>query len=141
MVCTSSTHPLRIDSAPLLVGRVGMTFCPGKKQRSAYGSDWDRQLDVDIAVLLAWGTAAVFTFEESFELHDLRVAGPDLVLAEASIAWHHLPIVDGGILDSDFERDWQVVGSSLHVRRPLTNASSCTARVALGLPGRWLPGC
>ncbi len=113
---TSHSHPLRIDAVPLARGLVGMTFCPGKKQRGAQGGHWDRQLDVDIAALVAWGTTAVVTFNESFELHDLRVASLGQALTEAGIVWHHLPIVDGGIPDADFERDWQGVGPSLHAR-------------------------
>lgn len=34
---TSQDHPLKIDSVavPGSTGRIGMTFCPGKKQRGA----------------------------------------------------------------------------------------------------------
>jgi ADP-ribosyl-[dinitrogen reductase] hydrolase len=114
---TSQTHPLQIPSVAVGDGLIGMTFCPGKKQwGSATGVDWDRQLDVDIAALVAWQTRVVLTFNEAWELRQLRV--PDLgdALTAAGIQWHHLPIVDGGIPDATFERTWEIVSPQLHAR-------------------------
>ena len=47
---TSHTHPLQIAevSAGKHHGRIGITFCPGKKQPHALSGSWDRQLDVDL---------------------------------------------------------------------------------------------
>jgi len=114
---TSHTHPLQIASVAARNGLIGMTFCPGKKQRgSAFGVDWDRQLEADIAVLVAWQTKAVLTFNEAWELSHLGV--PDLgdSLTAAGIQWHHLPIVDGGIPGSAFGRAWETISPQLHVR-------------------------
>lgn len=117
MSFTSHSHPLQIHSVAIGAGLIGMTFCPGKKQRgSATGVDWDRQLDVDIAALVAWQARAVLTFNEAWELTQLGV--PDLgdALTAAGIQWHHLPVVDGGIPDAAFERAWQIVSPQLHAR-------------------------
>ena len=48
MVRTSITHPLRIDDLSLGNGRLGITFCPGKKGDSVFGAAWDRDLDLDM---------------------------------------------------------------------------------------------
>ena len=52
-VRTSATDPLRIDEVaapPRGGGRIGMTFCPGKRQRgAAMGVDWERDLAADLA--------------------------------------------------------------------------------------------
>jgi ADP-ribosyl-[dinitrogen reductase] hydrolase len=94
-----------------------MTFCPGKKQPwSATGTQWDRQLDVDVGVLVAWETAAVVTLNEAWELTQLGVPDLGATLSAAGIAWHHLPIVDGGVPDAVFERRWEEVGPRLHGR-------------------------
>jgi ADP-ribosyl-[dinitrogen reductase] hydrolase len=43
-VKTSQDYPLQIDSVsvPDSTGKIGMTFCPGKKQRGAMTGDWHR---------------------------------------------------------------------------------------------------
>ena len=44
LVRTSITHPLRIDDLPLGNGRLGITFCPGKKGDTVFCAVWDRAL-------------------------------------------------------------------------------------------------
>ncbi|WP_164549814.1 hypothetical protein [Altericroceibacterium xinjiangense] len=46
---TSLTHPLEIAEVQPFedVGKVGLTFCPGKKQASAATGAWDRNLELD----------------------------------------------------------------------------------------------
>lgn len=117
MPFTSHSHPLKISAVVARNGLIGMTFCPGKKQRwSATGADWDRQLDVDVAALAAWRTRAVLTFNEAWELRQLGVPNLGDAVTAAGIDWHHLPIVDGGIPDVTFERAWNIVGPQLHGR-------------------------
>ena len=56
IVKTSQSHPLRIDEINLESGGIiGMTFCPGKKQKNAYAGEWDRDLDTDLQVIVYWG--------------------------------------------------------------------------------------
>jgi len=112
-----SLHPLQIASVAARDGLVGMTFCPGKKQRgSALGFDWNRQLDVDISALQSWQTAVVITLNEAWELEQLGVPTLGGALVAAGIEWHHLPIVDGGVPDAAFERAWQIISPDLHSR-------------------------
>ena len=117
MAHTSHSHPLQIASVAAREGLVGMTFCPGKKQRgSAMGFDWDRQLDVDISALQSWQTVVVVTLNETWELEQLGVPTLGGALLAAGIEWHHLPIVDGGVPDVAFERAWQIICPDLHTR-------------------------
>lgn len=53
MTRTSDSHPLRIDAVtvPGSTGLVGLTFCPGKKQRAAMTGIWDRDIDKDLATI------------------------------------------------------------------------------------------
>jgi ADP-ribosyl-[dinitrogen reductase] hydrolase len=50
MTRTSLSHPLLIAgvSAGPGLGRIGITFCPGKKQPGAMTGAWDRDLCVDL---------------------------------------------------------------------------------------------
>ena len=72
---TSVTHPLRIASIAVgaTLGRVGITFCPGKYDENAATGSWDCDLNVDLDAIRDWGAAAVVTLVESDELTLLRV--------------------------------------------------------------------
>lgn len=75
---TSITHPLEIAQISVgdSLGRVGLTFCPGKHQESAMSGPWSRDLDLDLDfdAIEAWGAAAVLTLVEDHELEQLGVA-------------------------------------------------------------------
>jgi ADP-ribosyl-[dinitrogen reductase] hydrolase len=68
------THPLRIDDLPLGNGRLGITFCPGKKGDSVFGAAWDRDLDLDMDAIKGWGANAVLSLIEDHEFEMLGVA-------------------------------------------------------------------
>jgi hypothetical protein len=72
---TSLSHPLQIAtlSAGLGDGRVGITFCPGKCNRSAHTGAWERDLAVDLDAIQNWGASAVVTLVEHKELIFLKV--------------------------------------------------------------------
>lgn len=66
---TSQTHPLQIAAVrpgPKL-GRIGLTFCPGKKQPHAATGAWDRDLETDVQAIKTWGAGAVVTLIEDHE--------------------------------------------------------------------------
>ncbi len=89
---TSLTDPLQIAvvSAPGVLGAVGVTFCPGKKDRVR----WDRDLDIDVAAIRAWGASAVVTLIEPHELTRLAVEQLPDAVARHGMKWVHLPIRD-----------------------------------------------
>jgi protein-tyrosine phosphatase len=112
---TSINSPLRIDSIvlPDNCGEIGMTFCPGKKDRSNSGITWDRELNIDMHMITAWGAKAVVTLLEEFELEMLDVTALPSLLKKRGIEWHHLPIRDVDIPDRKFEEQWQLSGKRL----------------------------
>ena len=114
---TSTSHPLRIDSVAVggAGGRIGLTFCPGKKQTDAQSGVWDRSLEDDMKAIKAFGAAALVTVMPDSELQSLRVS-PDQIRREASelgVEWYQLPIPDAGIPDEGFERLWADAGMRL----------------------------
>jgi ADP-ribosyl-[dinitrogen reductase] hydrolase len=113
---TSDSHPLRIDfvRSECFAGSIGMTFCPGKVQYDAMSGAWHRDLTKDLRVIADVGIQAVVTLVTGQELNALQV--PDLGEQTRSLGmeWYHLPILDGGIPDAAFERQWQTVGPRLH---------------------------
>lgn len=105
---TSQSHPLRIGTLDLAnhPGRIGITFCPGKRQDSAITGRWARDLDADLAAICAWGARHLVTLVEQRELSSLGVeALPERAHAHGLI-WHHLPIVDGMTPDRGFDEVW-----------------------------------
>jgi ADP-ribosyl-[dinitrogen reductase] hydrolase len=112
---TSHTHPLQIAEVQLApdYGRIGVTFCPGKKQVAAFTGSWDRDLDLDCDAIARWGAAAVVTLIEDHELHSLKVRRLGEAVAGRGMAWYHLPIRDVSTPCSKFEREWASAGPEL----------------------------
>jgi ADP-ribosyl-[dinitrogen reductase] hydrolase len=118
LIRTSTTHPLEIATLPAGpgLGRIGVTFCPGKKQASAFNGRWERDLATDLAAIRQWGAAAVVTLLEPHELVSLDMADLGARVWAAHMDWLHLPIADVSAPCASFERDWQAAGQGLRTR-------------------------
>src|SRR6266404_7254070 len=114
---TSRSHPLRVDSVAIggLSGVIGLTFCPGKKQRGALSGDWDRDLAADLEAIKSLGAEALVTLMETDELTAVRVPVTELgeKAAGLGLEWHHLPIRDVDVPDGRFEDLWTYSGLRL----------------------------
>ncbi len=146
---TSLTDPLRIDEIKTgrAGGRIGLTFCPGKCGDSLSGSDWKRDLELDLDVVARWRADAVVTLIEAHEFKLLGVIGLGDQIRARGMEWHHLPITDAAPPDARFEQGWQTSGPRLrglllqggrvliHCRGGLGRAGTVAARllVELGL--------
>ena len=115
---TSLTHPLQIPFVQPLdsTGRLGITFCPGKFQSTAITGGWDRDLDLDLDAVQAWGAAAVVTLIEDHELAALNVPSLGAEVRRRHMAWYHLPIPDVSVPGSAFAASWETIGESLRAR-------------------------
>ncbi|WP_237153300.1 ADP-ribosylglycohydrolase family protein [Oryzibacter oryziterrae] len=115
---TSKNHPLQI--AELVVGpgfgRIGITFCPGKKDPQALTGAWDRDLGVDLDAIAAWGASAIVTLVEAHELEDLKVPMLGREVERRHMAWLHLPIADVTAPGAAFEALWHVHGPGIRAR-------------------------
>jgi ADP-ribosyl-[dinitrogen reductase] hydrolase len=141
---TSITDPLEIAGvpAPGCAGVVGLTLCPGKKDRIA---GWDRNLQTDIAAIRDWGATVVLTLVEERELRLLGVADLGAVVGSHGMAWRHLPIRDGDVPSQSFEAGWTTIGAELralvrgggrvliHCRGGLGRAGMISARLLVEL--------
>lgn len=112
---TSSTHPLQIAEIEIAegFGKVGLTFCPGKKQPDAATGSWDRDLRMDLDTINDWNAAALVTLVEEHELAALGVAQLGQAVMDDHMLWYHLPIRDVCIPDLAFEEAWQTAGAEL----------------------------
>ncbi len=149
MIKTSISHPLRIDAvATPGGGLIGMTFCPGKKQRDSMSGHWSRDLGLDLDRIRDWGAVTVVTLMEGYELARYKVAGIGDAVRERGMTWHHLPIVDVSMPEASFERAWIAAGQDvraslaagrkvlLHCRGGLGRTGTIAAQllVELGVP-------
>lgn len=98
------------------MGRIGITFCPGKVQPTAMTGGWSRDLGLDVDAIAAWGASAVVTLVEDHELKSLKVEGLGDAVRRRHMDWYHLPIVDVSTPCSRFETEWDEVGEGLRAR-------------------------
>ena len=112
---TSQTHPLRIESVavPGTAGAIGMTFCPGKVQPNALSGSWARGLDTDLHAIQNWGAVALVSLMEQHEYRELGVADLPNRLP-GGMQYFQLPIPDGGVPDTQWEKQWEDAGK--HIR-------------------------
>lgn len=96
---TSITHPIRVDWLPVpWLGRIGLTFAPGKKQASAQTGPWDRDLGADLARLRAeYGVSHLICLLEDAELTELSIERLPYQASAAGMAFHRLRVPDGGL--------------------------------------------
>jgi ADP-ribosyl-[dinitrogen reductase] hydrolase len=115
---TSHTHPLQIAAVQPLPnsGRIGITFCPGKKQASAMTGAWDRDLGIDLDALREWGAAAIITLIEEHEFKSLGVQKLGQEVVGRHMDWLHLPIEDVSVPGPEFEAAWRQQGEGIRAR-------------------------
>ncbi len=114
---TSATHPLRIAALDTPAGgRIGMTFCPGKRDPAAMTGPWDRDLGIDLRAIVDWGASALVTLMEAHELAQLGVSDIGQRTESMGMVWFHLPIRDVSIPDAAFEATWDTAGETLRAR-------------------------
>jgi ADP-ribosyl-[dinitrogen reductase] hydrolase len=102
---TSESHPLIINTISVSQGELGLTFCPGKKQPNAMTGSWDRNIELDIAAVKAWGATAVISLLDDFEYEELAVASlPNIY--QANFQWFNLPIPDKCAPDESWLENW-----------------------------------
>lgn len=114
-VRTSLSHPLRIDSVAVPGGgRLGLTFCPGKKQQLAMTGAWDRDLALDLRAVEAWGAKGVLTLLEPAELVSLGVPQLGQAVAQQGMSWHHIYLPNDAVPDAAFMQQWQQGRGAMH---------------------------
>ena len=111
----SHSHPLEISAIQVApdMGRVGITFCPGKQQADAMSGRWARDLDTDLDTIENWGAVAVVTLIETREMASLGVTSLGDGVTSRNMSWYHLPIPDVTAPNSDFEKLWLIAGAEL----------------------------
>lgn len=112
---TSLSHPLQIAEvrADARHGRIGITFCPGKHDRSAATGAWARDLALDVDAIAGWGARLVLTLVEPAELVALKVPGLGAAVQQRGMAWLHLPIADYSVPTPAFEQQWLQHGAEI----------------------------
>jgi len=133
---TSISDPLRIDDIKLPTGaRIGLTFCPGKKQTGALDGEWSRDLGIDLTAIRDWGAKAVVTLMEPHELQQYEVADIGDRVEALGMDWYSLPIRDVDVPDAQFEKAWVYAGHRLRTMLSEDNRILIHCRGGLGRTG------
>jgi len=115
---TSLTHPLKIAALPAGdgLGKIGVTFCPGKVQTDGATGSWKRDLATDIRAISDWGATTLVTLIEGHEIEALKVRELEAECQRHGIDWLHLPIPDVSTPTDEFEAEWLMVGEGIRSR-------------------------
>lgn len=113
---TSSNSPLQIASVtfPSGNGLIGMTLCPGKKDKYSINGPWERDLQTDLTVVQEWGAQALVSLMEEHEFDLLGVPEMGRMASELGLTWFHLPIPDVQPPGGQFKALWPNTGTALH---------------------------
>ena len=112
---TSQSHPLHIapvDVAPG-VGKIGVTFAPGKHDPHAASGPWARDLAADLDAIVAWPARTLVTLIESHEFELLRIPTLGEEARRRGLDWRHLPIRDVSVPSPAFEAVWPTQSEAL----------------------------
>jgi len=122
---SSRTDPLRIGTIDLPNGgKIGITFCPGKKQPFADSGAWNRNLDTDLEAIKTWGATHLVTLIAPWEFVELDVIALPKRAGVHGLIWHHAPILDshapdilpkGFTPEEWFEGKWPLILPQLHI--------------------------
>ena len=132
---TSLTHPLKIDAMPCGGGLLGMTLCPGKQVTSNPYNRWERDLALDMGVIVDWGASTVVSLMEEEEFRKFGVQALGDIAEDAGLEWHCLPIEDVSIPDERFERLWTYSGHVLRGKLALGERIVVHCRGGIGRTG------
>ena len=142
---TSLTDPIQIPTLSAATGRIGVSFCPGKRGPALAGFDWKRDLAVDLDAVRDWGAAAVISLIEDHEIEFLGVSNLEVEVTARGMEWLHLPIVDVTAPGDEFEQRWRSAGPRvrgmlaegrsvfIHCRGGLGRAGTVAARLLIEL--------
>jgi ADP-ribosylglycohydrolase/protein-tyrosine phosphatase len=86
-----------------------LTFCPGKKQQQSLTGGWNRDLDIDLDAIEAWGADIVISLLESFEYAELDVDTLPAQFDRRFRLWLDLPMVDKMAPDATWMRAWRLL--------------------------------
>jgi predicted protein tyrosine phosphatase len=112
-------------------GRIGITFCPGKHDLFAHTGAWQRDIEIDLDVIAAWGAKLVLTLLEPAEIRALKVPHLGQRIQSRRMEWRHLPIADYSVPTEAFEQQWTSQGRE--IREMLRNGDDVLVHCKGGL--------
>lgn len=98
------------------MGRIGVTFAPGKIQPNAESGTWERDLATDLDAIVAWPARTLVTLVEPRELVCLRIPTLGAEARLRGLEWLHLPIRDYNTPDEAFEAVWPTHSEAIRRR-------------------------
>ena len=88
------------------MGKIGVTFAPGKHDRESSSGPWARDLATDLDAIVAWPARALVTLIEPHEFSLLGIPRLGDEARRRGLEWLHLPIRDVSTPDRAFVAAW-----------------------------------
>lgn len=111
-ILTSIDHPLRIDSVPVGLGELGLTFCPGKKIQGRTGL-WMRDIELDIEAIKEWEPDSIISLLEPHEYIEMQVPELPEIFKREFPVWYNLPIKDKHAPDAEWIKAWALIRKNI----------------------------
>ena len=139
--------PLQISEIHIgnKLGKIGISSCPGLKEKTNFISAKNRDLNSDIDTISSWNPRVALTLMEQQELEEWGIKELGNAITNQNIDWYHMPIQDMSIPDPNFEAEWVTVGSIIqstlrdgnnvymHCRGGLGRSGTVAARILVEL--------
>ena len=98
------------------MGKIGVTFAPGKHDREFPSGPWARDLATDLDAIVAWPARALVTLIEPHEFSLLGIPRLGDEARRRGLEWLHLPIRDVSTPDRAFVAAWPIHSETLRGR-------------------------
>ena len=109
-VKTSIECPIYINWIPVINGKLGITFCPGKNCPSVIDNIyWQRDLNLDLSIFVKESVNLVITLIEEHEMIKLNVTNLGEKIKEYNMDWIWLPIRDNSIPNEQFIKNYKLI--------------------------------
>lgn len=105
--------PIATVTIPGMDGIIGITACPGMKDRPGHLDLYEENLLQDLTTIRNWGAVAVVTLLDELELRILGVSDLSNTADWLNLLWFHLPVDSKGIPGQNFELLWSSAGPQL----------------------------
>jgi protein-tyrosine phosphatase len=137
VIRTSKTHPLEIAPVEIApgMGKIGVTFAPGKHDLNSAGGAWARDLAADLDAIVAWPASVLVTLIEPHEFDLLGISKLGEEARRRGLDWLHLPIPDVSTPSRSFEAAWPAHSTALRGRLAAGDNIVVHCRGGLGRAG------
>jgi len=92
---------------------LGITPFPGRNHTDDFGRIWQRDLNQDLAKIIAWGADSILTLVETEDFERLGVPRIAECIRAEGLNWYHMPIPNMEVPGEEFNAAWAKDGKKI----------------------------